>query len=126
MADLNFERKAKVYKIVENALPTVKERVLRDFDRMTFKTDEDFTEYLAETSALVDFGEEKGSPHKNCVIDANRPVDLNKVSPGMKNFVNERNGVHDANWLGGKTGSENPYQAEQQKSGGGDLSGKEV
>lgn len=108
--DTNFERKAKVFKIVENASATIKDSVLRDFDRMTFKSDEDFNEYLAETSALVDYKEEKRHQvPKSSVVDANGPVDLSKVSEATRSWLEAKKSDY-KDPLGGKTGSENPYQ----------------
>jgi hypothetical protein len=120
-----FERKHRLANVLENAIPSLRESILRNFDRMTFKTDEDFNEYLAETSALVDFKEEKAQTQKSNVISADGPVDLSKASAGVQNYVNQRNGVKDENSLGGKNGSEDPY-AVSQTTNGAKVEGKEV
>jgi len=76
MADVTNERKSKVEKAVEKASPSVKEKVMKDFGRISFRDDSDFETYLAETQAYVDFKAESNpgvNPSVQAWIDAKDP-----------------------------------------------------
>lgn len=108
--ELAFDRKFKVAKVLENSVPSLREGMMRNFDRMNFGTDEDFDEYLAEVSDLVGYKESSEHSRPN-VINADVPVDRSKVSSNVNAFIDSKKTDYQ-DPLGGKTGSENPYQAE--------------
>lgn len=113
MSKDNFERKHKLALALEGALPSLRSSRLDDFDLMTFKDDADFEVWLAETkewaAEVTDTRKENTS--KPNVINADVPVDRSKVSSNVNDFIDSRKADYQ-DPLGGKTGSENPYQAQ--------------
>lgn len=109
-SELAFDRRFKVAKVLENALPSLREGMMRNFDRMNFGTDEDFDEYLTEVSVLVGYKENPEQSKPN-VINADLPVDKSKVSSNVNAFIDSKKADYQ-DPFGGKTGGENPYQVK--------------
>ena len=61
-------RKAELESKLANAIPAVKDKILKDFHRMKFETDDEFNAYLAETEedlkGFEGFGENQGTDSK--------------------------------------------------------------
>lgn len=111
MSQDNFERKHKLALALEGLPPSQRASRLEDFDLMTFKDDADFETWLAETKEWTAevTGARKTNTIKPNVLDANGPVDLSKVSEATRAWIDTKKSDY-KDPLGGKTGSENPYQ----------------
>lgn len=88
-----------------NAPEDFKNRVIRDYGRMKFDTDEAFTEFLTDTEKdLKDFTQEASNQSLSAF---GRPVvaagaNANEVSSGTAQYLKETAGTEGASSLGGK------------------------